>query len=721
MFKECRSYSVVLVTNEIFPYSSGGIGVLLADLLLTYSEEDSKILVLGVGIGGVDPGDFQKRFPNCDFVSAESLLGSGLVVQGPYQQTSDWHFRSVLALEALKQLNARGVTTDWVEFPDFGGLGYAWCMDAVARTGLGKPRTAVRLHGSFGLIRMYHGYSAHLPNLAVMDIERVALEGADLVVAHVGEIVNQTATAFRLESLKSKSVIQNPPVGVANGMREGSHANPQRRRAVFASKVDSWKNPMDFVRGVRHLESEIGKRVEAYIAAPAVQGDGVVSDVISEISNVGRSGLRWLPNVSEERRRYLLSTSVVVIPSRFEAFSLLAFEAALTGGRPLVSARNPAFADDAIWIHGENCWKYDGTVADLSKTLAVALSTKLTKPMANWNPADPVYWLEPRVDSDTLIPPLPETKTVSTASVILVAVTQHQHLASAIDSIAWQTRPANEVVLITDAPQDLLDFVCTKLSLHTRLQVIRTIGVVGLSEARNLGLRAATSSHVAFLDADDLLEPTFIERAMSAFSADSQVDVFVGAVACFSKESEVFVGFASGNVLSMIGQTYFSRYIVNWISSASGMVDRSLEGLYFDNDLSLLEDWDLWNRLLENGARFATDHQIGLWYRQHEGSMSSAARRTGSFEPASDLMRSRAWMRGVDVSPSALVETGQLHQRDVGRLTSTMDSAVLDLIEAHSEASTILSRKSLRFILKFLDTVKRSTSAEHHVSRMGNE
>ena len=115
-----------------------------------------------------------------------------------------------------------------------------------------------------------------------------------------------------------------------------------------------------------------------------------------------------------------------------------------------------------------------------------------------------------------------------TISVVICAYTAERWdaLSAAVGSIEAQTLPPHEIVLVIDHNPALLD---RSRKRWPQLQVLANSGTRGLSDARNVGVRACTSDVVAFLDDDAVADATWLETLASRYD-DSDVVAVGGAV-----------------------------------------------------------------------------------------------------------------------------------------------------------------------------------------------
>jgi glucosyl-dolichyl phosphate glucuronosyltransferase len=114
-----------------------------------------------------------------------------------------------------------------------------------------------------------------------------------------------------------------------------------------------------------------------------------------------------------------------------------------------------------------------------------------------------------------------EGQPAETVSVIVCAYTERrwEDLLAAHASLAAQTRPPDQVVLVVDHNDALLRRARAALPGST---VTANAGAPGLSGARNTGVEAASGEVLLFLDDDAVADPCWVQRMLEPF-ADPEV------------------------------------------------------------------------------------------------------------------------------------------------------------------------------------------------------
>ena len=100
-------------------------------------------------------------------------------------------------------------------------------------------------------------------------------------------------------------------------------------------------------------------------------------------------------------------------------------------------------------------------------------------------------------------------------SVIVPIYNVEKYLFKCIDSIISQTYTNLEIILVDDGSPDNCSRICDDYSLKdNRIKVIHKENG-GLSDARNVGLDAATGDYVSFIDSDDYINKEFYETLVN--------------------------------------------------------------------------------------------------------------------------------------------------------------------------------------------------------------
>ena len=98
-------------------------------------------------------------------------------------------------------------------------------------------------------------------------------------------------------------------------------------------------------------------------------------------------------------------------------------------------------------------------------------------------------------------------------SVVVPVYNAGPYLRQCLNSLAAQTYPHVEIILVDDGSSDGSDQVCREYAERDgRFQYVRLSANRGPSVARNVGVRQAAGAFISFVDADDYVEPGLLER-----------------------------------------------------------------------------------------------------------------------------------------------------------------------------------------------------------------
>jgi glycosyltransferase involved in cell wall biosynthesis len=106
-------------------------------------------------------------------------------------------------------------------------------------------------------------------------------------------------------------------------------------------------------------------------------------------------------------------------------------------------------------------------------------------------------------------------------SVIIPVRDGERYLGEAIESVLQQTRVPEEVIVVDNGSRDRSKDIA--LSFGGTVCVLEE-PVQGPAHARNTGIRAAAGGLLAFLDADDVWEPSKLARQIEILEAHPEID-----------------------------------------------------------------------------------------------------------------------------------------------------------------------------------------------------
>jgi glycosyltransferase involved in cell wall biosynthesis len=181
-------------------------------------------------------------------------------------------------------------------------------------------------------------------------------------------------------------------------------------------------------------------------------------------------------------------------------------------------------------------------------------------------------------------------------SVVLPTRDRRSMLADALRSVFDQTsNEALEVVVVDDGSSDgTADFLAC---LHDdRVRIVRHDRATGVSVARNDGIRAASGTWLAFLDDDDLWEPHKLERQLAL--AQEAGAGLVCTHALVIDEQRVPIGREELVDSDRLADELSRTNAIGTPSSVLVRRDLVVAAGGFDEQLSVLADWDLWLAIL---------------------------------------------------------------------------------------------------------------------------
>lgn len=216
----------------------------------------------------------------------------------------------------------------------------------------------------------------------------------------------------------------------------------------------------------------------------------------------------------------------------------------------------------------------------------------------------------------------PQNQADDLVSVIIPAYNATPYIKEALDSVFAQTYQTFEVIVVNDGSPDTEALEKVLLPYRDHITYL-TQENRGLSGARNTGLRAATGSMVALLDADDIWMPNYLEEQTRFLHDHPEYDlVYCNAV--FFGES-IYDGKKYMDVCLSDGEATSAAIISRRCHVFVSITARTevLKQFGFDESLRSCEDFDCWLRFTAAGHRIGYHRKVLVRYRKHGASLSA--------------------------------------------------------------------------------------------------
>jgi glycosyltransferase involved in cell wall biosynthesis len=205
-----------------------------------------------------------------------------------------------------------------------------------------------------------------------------------------------------------------------------------------------------------------------------------------------------------------------------------------------------------------------------------------------------------------------------TVSIVIPCHNGRRFVGDAIRSALGQTYRAIEVIVIDDGSTDDSVSVIRAFGDAVRCQVIRNQGAAA---ARNIGAGLATGELVQFLDADDLLHPTKLERMVPLAQEDCAAMVFCKAAVLDMDSGGRLGSWGSRLTPEMDAVAYVFSSVLQTGTPLHWKENLNHVG-GFRAEMPPCDDPDLHFRLAAAGVRFRQLPEELLTVRRVEGSLS---------------------------------------------------------------------------------------------------
>lgn len=199
-------------------------------------------------------------------------------------------------------------------------------------------------------------------------------------------------------------------------------------------------------------------------------------------------------------------------------------------------------------------------------------------------------------------------------SVVIPCYNAERYIKETLESVINQVFKDIEIIAVDDGSTDSTYSVLEEYKhIDSRLHTIQ-IPNGGSSKARMEGSKLAKGQYLLFLDSDDILDATYIEKCVTL--ADKGYDIVYTRVSFFGHKK---------------GELCLPKYqLLDFLCTnciyVSAIIRKSLFDLVggFDPEIQQMEDWEFYISLIEHGARVYRIEEILFFYRKRDDGLSKS-------------------------------------------------------------------------------------------------
>ncbi len=218
-------------------------------------------------------------------------------------------------------------------------------------------------------------------------------------------------------------------------------------------------------------------------------------------------------------------------------------------------------------------------------------------------------------------------------SVIMPCFRMGEYVATALESVASQTYPHWEVIVVDDcSPDDGTRAIVQEFQARypaRRIAFVRHAENRGVSAARRTAYLESRGKYLAFLDPDDFYAPDKLARHVDILERHPQIVMVHGGINAIDCDDDTKHKLETGFQRSARAEEYSLRkdplrFLGNSINNSTVVCRRSaVNSDDFPHKLIFqAEDWFLWLRLADRGS-FYFDPAPCTHYRWHPQSFSA--------------------------------------------------------------------------------------------------
>ena len=221
-------------------------------------------------------------------------------------------------------------------------------------------------------------------------------------------------------------------------------------------------------------------------------------------------------------------------------------------------------------------------------------------------------------------------------SVIITSYHLGEYLWDTIHSVEKQTYRNLEVIIADDGSEDeVTRATLENIEKNTEYRVIR-IKNSGVSVVRNIGVEASHGEYIMFLDGDDIIAPSYIEKCVKVMSLNKKAGLVYSISRLFGD---------AHRIRPLDSPKYKGLLIYNHYFYVTCLMRKELflkAGKFNGNMKKGLEDWELFIRYCHEGMEVYRINEILFFYRIRKNSRTKSVNGSlkNTFDVRMEILRS---------------------------------------------------------------------------------
>jgi glycogen(starch) synthase len=624
-----RAVRIALVSREVYPYVGGGIAPIVAAAARQLSEIAEVTLVTSASHREAHEKAVRAGDPMAvpDFVRMSWVDEPEGDVGGFYSYMHAYSARVDHALRAAYP----DAGPDLIEFCDYLAEGFVTVQARhTSDPWLRETLVGVRLHTTSEICAVLDG---HVPDdfgtRALFDAEAYVLRHADRVLWSGGDVLETYRRFYGADALA-------PDARIPDAFLEENAVTPTLEPArsddwrplhlLFLGRAERRKGVQNLIRAITRLDrDDIWLR---FLGGDTQTGPLQTSLRASlEAMAADDPRINFVNHVPrQEVQHHIEYADLVVAPSLWECWPNVVREA-LMHNRPVLAT--PVGGMTEMVVPGRSGWLTRDTSVEalLERISELAAAPEQVRELIR--AGEPRARFEQLTDRaafvrryEALIAEGPRLRPrrrrrTPLVSVVIPYFRLDEHLQATLDSLAAQTYPEIETLIVNDGslrPEDAFLYDLRGVTVITQPNT-------GLSAARNTGVRQARGEFVLPLDADDVIEPTFIARCVDALERDPNLAYVTTWVEYMEPDGTRIVADSGGYMPYGNWSGLIERNNVGGTCSAVIRKRVFDLGFAYSPDLTSYEDWLFYADLARAGHHGAVIPERLFRYRVRPESM----------------------------------------------------------------------------------------------------